>query len=79
MTGKEKFLFPLFPQDFTLQENSYRDILFPVSGFALSFFPIRVVVDQVLTAGSGEIRQQLTMTLKNMLMLQKKSKLVGLF
>lgn len=80
MTGKEKFLSPLLLQDFTLQENSYREIFFPVFGFSLSFLPIHVVVDPVVTAAPGEIRQQLTMTLKNMLMLRKKrSKLVGLF
>lgn len=79
VTGKEKFCSSLFPQDFTLQENSYRDILFPVSGFALCFFPIHVVVDPVLTAGSGEIRQQLTVTLKICWFLEQRSKLVGLF
>lgn len=74
VTGKEKICSALFPQDFTLQENSYRDILFPLSGFALCFLPILVMVDPVLTAGSGEIRQQLTMTLKNMLILRTKVK-----
>lgn len=67
------------PGDFTLKENSRRDILFPVDGFAASFFATGLVVESLCWQLDWINKTAIPRPLQHCWCLELRSKLGGWF